>query len=68
MPRLIPVLLACLALAAAAFVGPEPVCASGQCGIQPIKPIVPIGCRDVVPVCVCDANGRNCRWEWQCVR
>ena len=37
------------------------------CGIQPIKPIPPIGCKDVTPQCVCDQNG-NCHWEWVCVK
>ena len=38
------------------------------CGIVPIKPITPIGCRDLRPVCHCDRTGRNCWWEWVCVR
>ena len=45
---------------------PEPACA-GNCGIKPIKPIPPIGCTDLVGVCVCDAQGQNCHWQWQCV-
>jgi hypothetical protein len=40
---------------------------AGTCGIVPIRPIPPIGCKDLRPVCVCDANGNNCRWEWVCV-
>jgi len=43
-----------------------PACAAG-CGIKPIKPIPPIGCRDLTPVCQCDERGRNCRWTWTCV-
>jgi hypothetical protein len=42
--------------------------ASAQCGIVPIKPIVPIGCKDLRPECVCDAHGQNCRWDWVCVK
>ncbi len=40
---------------------------AGMCGIRPIKPITPIGCRDLVAVCVCDQYGNNCVWTWQCV-
>ncbi len=40
-------------------------CAS--CGITPIKPIPPIGCRDLVPVCSCDSRG-NCAYSWICVK
>lgn len=53
-------LLALLALSPSAA-------AAGNCGIVPIKPIPPVGCRDLSPVCVCDAQG-NCAWQWQCVR
>jgi hypothetical protein len=45
----------------------EPACA-GQCGIKPIKPIPPIGCKDMVAECSCDASGRNCSWRWVCVK
>ncbi len=41
---------------------------SPQCGIIPIKPIPPIGCKDLRPECQCDSNGRNCKWVWICVR
>ena len=42
--------------------------ASAFCGIEPIRPIPPLGCSDLVGVCVCDENGDNCFWQWQCVR
>lgn len=38
------------------------------CGIVPIKPIVPIGCKDLRAECVCDASGQNCEWQWVCVK
>jgi len=39
------------------FVVPaKPICASGSCGIVPIKPIPPLGCRDLEPQCVCDGT------------
>ncbi len=40
---------------------------AGMCGIKPIKPITPNGCRDLVAVCVFDQYGNNCVWTWQCV-
>lgn len=40
--------------------------APAQCGIPPIKPIPPIGCKDTRPVCICTADG-TCRWEFICV-
>lgn len=38
------------------------------CGLMPLKPLVPLGCRDLTAVCTCDSTGLNCHWEWQCVR
>ncbi len=40
----------------------------GFCGMKPIKPVPPVGCRDMVAECVCDSYGRNCYWIWRCVR
>jgi hypothetical protein len=37
-----------------------------QCAIKPIKPIPPIGCKDVRAVCECDTRGK-CEWVWICV-
>jgi hypothetical protein len=31
-----------------------------------MKPMVPMGCKDVVQQCVCD-NGQHCHWAWVCV-
>lgn len=39
----------------------------GSCGIQPIPPVPPVGCRAMIPVCVCDADG-ECHWIFECVR
>lgn len=47
---------------------PVPLVAADSCGITPIKPIPPIGCTDLQPVCSCDAAGKNCRWTWACVK
>ncbi len=38
------------------------------CLFQPLKPLTPLGCRNLISVCVCDERGKNCHWEWQCVR
>jgi hypothetical protein len=38
-----------------------------ECEIPPIAPIPPIGCADLIPLCVCDQSG-NCRIVWHCVR
>jgi hypothetical protein len=56
-------LLGGLVLSSAA---PETACAQLGCGIKPIKPITPIGCTDLCPVCECDERGRNCKWKWVC--
>jgi hypothetical protein len=40
--------------------------ATSQCAIQPIKPIPPIGCKDVTPQCVTDNNHQS-HWTWICV-
>lgn len=40
--------------------------ASAQCAIQPIKPIPPLGCRDVTPQCVTTSNGQS-YWTFVCV-
>ena len=49
-----------------------PGCAQvNGCGIEvtPIKPIPPIGCRDLARECVCDTSRQPavCRWAWVCI-
>lgn len=39
-----------------------------SCGIEPIKPIAPIGCSDMKSICTCDQYGQNCQWSFQCVK
>lgn len=60
-------LLALLVAAALAFEN-RPVFAQSACGMKPIPPIPPIGCKSVVPVCSCDLNGQNCHWIFECIR
>ncbi len=38
----------------------------GDCGLQPLKPIPPIGCKDTTPICQCDSDNR-CQWVFECV-
>jgi hypothetical protein len=53
-------------LASLLFIFSAAPVAMGQCAIQPIKPIPPIGCKDVTPQCVSDGNGQS-HWNWVCV-
>ena len=41
--------------------------AASGCGFVPIKPLVPIGCSDLVPRCQCDEKGQKCHYIWVCV-
>ncbi len=46
---------------------PEPACAAlGTCGLKPLKPIPPLGCKDLCAQCQCNATGSDCRWVWIC--
>jgi hypothetical protein len=38
-----------------------------NCGIVPLKPVPPLGCKDLTPSCVCDSTGQRCAWQWICV-
>jgi len=37
------------------------------CGLKPLKPLPPLGCRDLVAQCVMDASGHG-SWQWICVK
>ena len=60
-------LLAVLGLCLLTVSAPEPVCANASCGLMPLKPLIPLGCKDITPQCQCDANG-SCAWVWVCVK
>jgi len=60
------ILLLVLAILASVSMS-TPTSAQSGCGIKPIKPIVPIGCKDLVAQCKCDSKGQNCSWQWICV-
>jgi len=60
--------LTIVALSALAIISaPQPTVSAGSCGIKPIKPIPPAGCKDLRAECVCDNQGKNCKWQWICV-
>lgn len=40
----------------------------GTCGLVPLKPLTPLGCKDIVPICECDSSGNNCHYIWACVK
>ena len=66
--RIVAVLLVAWALPArivSTSAAPNPVAAT--CGLKPLKPIPPIGCRDLVAQCVIDGNG-VASWQWVCVK
>ncbi|MBI1181590.1 MAG: hypothetical protein GC201_13645 [Alphaproteobacteria bacterium] len=41
--------------------------AAETCSIPPLKPIPPIGCKDLLPKCICDSGG-ECHWIFECIR
>jgi hypothetical protein len=47
----------------AVFIVPSALC---QCAIRPIKPIPPLGCKDLPPQCASDSAGHG-YWTWNCV-
>ena len=57
-------IFAIVAVVAIAPSGTQPA----ACPIEtpPIKPIPPIGCRDLSRQCACDSQGK-CQWVWVCV-
>ncbi len=61
------IILSTLIAAALGLAGYAPVAATG-CGIKPIKPIPPIGCRDLEAQCICDERAEKCAWQWKCVK
>jgi hypothetical protein len=60
-------LMFALALSAAIWLTPTEPAAANGCGLAPLPPLPPIGCRAMRPTCICDALG-NCHWEYECVR
>jgi len=44
----------------------ETAFAGWGCGLPPLTPLTPLGCKSMEPQCVCD-NTDNCHWEFVCV-
>jgi len=38
-----------------------------SCGPQPMPHVPPPNCKRVDSQCICDENGRSCRWAFICV-
>jgi hypothetical protein len=53
--------------AIALLLAPMQTAMAAGCGAAPPAPKLPVGCRGMVPTCVCDAQG-NCHWEFLCTR
>ena len=43
---------------------------AGTCPVEltPMRAIVPVGYRDLVRTCICDAHNGACHWAWVGVR
>lgn len=39
-----------------------------SCGLKPLRPVPPVGCKDLAASCQCDSKGKNCHWVWTCVK
>ena len=48
---------------------PAPACAQTGCDLKPLKPLLPLGCKDLIARCQCETTdtGTTCRWVWDCV-
>jgi hypothetical protein len=42
--------------------------AAVTCGLEPLKPLTPLGCEDLELQCLCDNTGQNCSWKWICAK
>ena len=47
---------------------PIPTVSARSCGLKPLKPLPPLGCSDLRAECICDEKGKNCKWQWICVK
>ncbi len=39
----------------------------GDCGVEPPKPVIPVGCSDLQLECQCNFDGTKCSFVWKCV-
>ncbi len=61
------IVLSTVIAAALGLAGYAPVAATG-CGIKPIRPLTPLGCKSLELECVCDEHAEKCAWQWRCVK
>ena len=66
--RVVGLAIIATALGALVLLTPARSQSYGNCGFRPLKPLLPLGCTDLVPVCECDARGNHCGWRWICVQ
>jgi hypothetical protein len=49
------------------LLAPTGVVLAAGCGVAPKPPTAPLGCKAMLPTCVCDVKG-DCHWEFICAR
>lgn len=49
------------------LLGASSVALAADCSLPPLPPIPAIGCREMIPECVCDSVG-HCHWIFRCVK
>lgn len=54
--------------AAALLVTSHATVSAAGCGMKPMKPMTPMGCKDLEAECTCDSRGDKCVWQWKCVK
>jgi hypothetical protein len=51
----------------AGLFAPIQTASAAGCGVAPKPPAAPLGCKSMLPTCVCDVKG-DCHWEFICAR
>jgi hypothetical protein len=49
------------------LLAPMSIALAAGCGVAPKPPAAPLGCKSMLPTCVCDMKG-DCHWEFICAR
>lgn len=59
-----------LAITALLFMAGQTSVSAASCAIEPpsVKPVPPVGCKDMIHECICNSQGQNCQWVWVCVK
>ena len=68
-PRFLGLVIAVALAGLLSVLAPSTIAEGAGCGIEPIKPIPPIGCKDLIARCQCvrTNQGMVCQWVWDCV-